>query len=1170
MRLANKIVLLLIILTINLLLSTNLVFAFPPPRPGLVDEQNGVYRRTGLPTIKMGDHVLKPTGKIIPSRLQVNAPEGVAAGTVPQEIDAGSPSITPVVFLVDFSDRPQHRAAADFFTLFFGTGPIEKSVANYWSEVSYGSFTVAGNSSDIRGWLRPGVDFASAITQNSQLADIFFGLNFPNFLTLLNDLVSSLDASVDFSRYDADGDGIVDSAIFVHAGYGGEDTGDTINDIWSQTIFFPGSAIATGDGVSIVDCVVVPEEKFYNDPDGIDNGDEDLVGIGVIVHEMGHLMGLPDLYPTTTQGGVTGNFSGVGVFDLMGFGLWGNSLLLDQDTPAHLSAWSKMFLGWLNPVELSTTSFANILAPVEAAPEAFKVLINGPGDPTQYILIENRQITDTTVPDPAWLFDNSLPGTGVVIWHVDEDVINGGLATNSVNIDPDFKGLDVEEADGGDELDQTITGATPNDRAIFFGDLGDFFRDGTQVFDRDNPNPGMNETNSSPITSSDHPVDFGIDVSLTNFTIFPQNIDIDGLLFTVNSVLFDLTVSGGGIPPSVPDWRTFNQVSTAPSEGFTNGPIVSDDINVIGQDSSNAVWFGTADRGISRLTGRTFEVFNSTSDDLPSDTVTAFAFNENTGVMWVGTDNGIARMRDRGNGFELVPDTLFFPGVVVNDLAIDGDGFLWIASDSGLSLIDDGGTDSASDDIFVPSIRPGSFRAVTVSPGGNLSPLFDVIFAYDNTGRILYRSSDPDDVLQFISINLPLNPIANDLAVDLKGFIWIATQNNGVLVYDDKLTEDISDDELDPLDVDNNTITDETVFITTAQNIASNRVTGITLQDIQGQAEPIAYFSHRNDGVNDGGVTRVDLNVDPVDRFIPGDGLTLYREDPAVLPELEIAGPASNLVRSAFTGRSGNIWFSTDNGASRFGNAGILTLDSTTYLNLDAVATVTLEDEGLNFDAGSINVAVVFVTSDSDPVGFVLILKETGDDTGIFREQFGFTAGASFLDPGGLNLLSIQTSNTLTVTYNDGSPPGVRTATATWSSIFPFEDDLLIEGCFIATAAFGSHSSPMVRIFRDFRDEYLTGNGPGRFLATLYYRFSPDLARVIERSPAARFAVRSFLVPTALLTGFGMNGTLPENGIIFFAVVFLVSFFDILRIRKSNRIQAGNERVRKRKIKPGE
>jgi M6 family metalloprotease-like protein len=1077
----------------------------------------------------MGDHVLRPSKKIKPAGLNGKALQDVAIGAVLQGIDAGLSSVTPVVFLIDFSDRPQHRAAADFSPLFFSTGPADKSVANYWTEVSYGAFTVSGLSSDIFGWFRSGIDFPSTITLNSQLTDTSTGLNSTNFLTLLNDLISSLDPTVDFSRYDADADGVVDSAIFVHAGYGGEDTGDTLNDIWSQTLFFSGSPIITGDGVNIEDIVIVPEEKFYNDGDGIDNGNEDLVGIGVIVHEIGHLMGLPDLYPTTTQGGVTGSFSGIGVFDLMGFGLWGNTTLTDQDTPSHLSAWSKTDLNWVDPVILSASGLIN-LSPVEVQPDVLKVFINGSAaDPTQYILIENRQQSG------SWIFDNALPGTGILIWHIDERVIDGdplgtGITNrerNVVNINSGFKGVDVEEADGGDELDQPFAGP------ISFGESADFFNGSSQIYDRDNPNPGQNETNSSPIISFDqvanngsfHPIDNQFDISLENFSVAPS-LDIQ----------FDFTIIS---PPSAPDWKTFDQVSTDPSFGFINGPIVSDDVNVVGQDSSNAVWFGTADRGISRLSGRVFESFNATSDNLPSDTITAFAFNENTGVMWVGTDNGIARMRDSGTGFDLIPGTPYLPGFVINDLSIDGDGFLWAATDSGLSVIDDGGTDTASDDVVVPSVISGAFDAVVVSPGGNISPLFDVVWAYDNTGRTLYRSSDESDVLQFVNRNLPLNPIVNDLAVDSTGLLWIATQNNGVLVYDDKLTVPFTDDELDPLDVDNDTITDETVYITTPTtgDIASNRVTGVTFQEIQGLPRPIVYFSHDNDGVNDGGVTEIDLNADPADRFIDGLGLTVFREQD--LPD----GPASNLVRNAFTDRSGNIWFSTDKGASRFGNAGILTLDSTTYVNLSAIATVTLEDDGLNVDSGSLDLALVTVTSDSDPTGFPLILQETGNDTGFFSGTFGFTDGPSVVSPGVMSRIRVENDNAVTVTYNDASPPGVITATAVWRKVVDFDDGIWISGCFIATAAFGSYSSPMVKIFRQFRDDYLLGSYLGRNFVSFYYRVSPRGARFIRENGPARLLTRSILVPLALFIHTGLKLVVLEKVFLLLCVFAVISFF---------------------------
>ena len=65
-------------------------------------------------------------------------------------------------------------------------------------------------------------------------------------------------------------------------------------------------------------------------------------GIGVIAHEYGHDLGLPDLYdsigPTDTD---------VGWWDLMSTGSHSGELF--QTLPTHMGAWSKYVLGWVEP-----------------------------------------------------------------------------------------------------------------------------------------------------------------------------------------------------------------------------------------------------------------------------------------------------------------------------------------------------------------------------------------------------------------------------------------------------------------------------------------------------------------------------------------------------------------------------------------------------------------------------------------------------------------------------------------------------------------------------------------------------------------------------------------------------------------------------------------------------
>lgn len=67
--------------------------------------------------------------------------------------------------------------------------------------------------------------------------------------------------------------------------------------------------------------------------------------------------------------------------------------------------------------------------------------------------------------------------------------------------------------------------------------------------------------------------------------------------------------------------------------------------------------------------------------------------------------------------------------------------------------------------------------------------------------------------------------------------------------------------------------------------------------------------------------------------------------------------------------------------------------------------------------------------------------------------------------------------------------------------------------CFIATAAYGTPMEKEVLVLRQFRDEYLLTNLPGRVLVRAYYRISPAIARSIEHSPRARALVRGLLRP---------------------------------------------------------
>jgi hypothetical protein len=60
------------------------------------------------------------------------------------------------------------------------------------------------------------------------------------------------------------------------------------------------------------------------------------------------------------------------------------------------------------------------------------------------------------------------------------------------------------------------------------------------------------------------------------------------------------------------------------------------------------------------------------------------------------------------------------------------------------------------------------------------------------------------------------------------------------------------------------------------------------------------------------------------------------------------------------------------------------------------------------------------------------------------------------------------------------------------------------EGCFIATAVYGSYVADEVLVLREFRDRELESSSLGRFLIRFYYFVSPPVAELLEVFPFAK------------------------------------------------------------------
>ena len=114
--------------------------------------------------------------------------------------------------------------------------------------------------------------------------------------------------------------------------------------------------------------------------------------------------------------------------------------------PAHLNAWSKSYLGWITPQAPATAPDPGSmsLGNVEQNGDVIKLPASTDAI-TQYYLIENRQAGPLS---GIANYDQGLPGSGLLVWLVDEYIINLNLASNSVNNSFFRPGVKLIEADG--------------------------------------------------------------------------------------------------------------------------------------------------------------------------------------------------------------------------------------------------------------------------------------------------------------------------------------------------------------------------------------------------------------------------------------------------------------------------------------------------------------------------------------------------------------------------------------------------------------------------------------------------------------------------------------------------------------------------------------------------
>ena len=330
-----------------------------------------------------------------------------------------------IVILIDFPDHQwtgqSVAGTPEMFDSLLFSDPTRDTIINnfgsmteYFMEDSYGKFYMMG---DVFGWYRMPKNYSVYVGGDGGTA---------MSQTLAN---LAIDAAIadgaNFQNYDHDNDQQCDGVLIVHAGPGGETVGGDIA-IWSHKWNLPGAG-RFEDGVRISGYTHNPEEF----------GGSGLSPIGVFVHEFGHMLGLPDLYDVNgtipSDGPQTSD--GLGRWELMATGNYNNS----SRKPAHMSAWCKNEIGFLNLTTVTGNLYNAEIPQVETEGVAYK-LSNSIAPAAEYWIVENRQKVG---------FDVGLPGEGLCIYHVDNNA-------TPQNADQFRYFVALEQADGKNELAEEL------------------------------------------------------------------------------------------------------------------------------------------------------------------------------------------------------------------------------------------------------------------------------------------------------------------------------------------------------------------------------------------------------------------------------------------------------------------------------------------------------------------------------------------------------------------------------------------------------------------------------------------------------------------------------------------------------------------------------------------
>ena len=379
------------------------------------------------------------------------------AGKVKTEAESTIPLLCIVIgFNGTTADAPGGLPYSDDYNWGEYIFKSEKSLTQYYMDMSLGKFTFVpavdasrygyGGNTNKYDTVNDGIIHVT-VDQPHLDWSVASKIDNTEMYAVFKEAVQKAAVYADVAGYDVDEDGVISNfelaVCFILAGYDTsteplEQSRGVSNYIWPHAYSFEamdgnveGFTYPAIDGVKLYNYICMAENMVFND-------EPEQERLSTLFHELGHYLGLPDLYNTVDVADGEWQYYAVGVMSLMDQGCWGRTAD-GSPTSYSLDVWSRYALGWLDAEKITKSGTYTVsgddYSEKTENPRLYYIAGLNEGE---YYLVENHRFTGWDEDQATGMelqlgVDSYNSNGGIVIWHIDQNIIKAYKKQNRVN-----------------------------------------------------------------------------------------------------------------------------------------------------------------------------------------------------------------------------------------------------------------------------------------------------------------------------------------------------------------------------------------------------------------------------------------------------------------------------------------------------------------------------------------------------------------------------------------------------------------------------------------------------------------------------------------------------------------------------------------------------------------